>query len=109
MLSSDINLVVFMTAIAGVALQAGGMASLARTGAALAVVDREGVRLVELRRGPGRYRMAGGAVAGEQPGMHVRLLVAAGALLRGALVLAVDMTLLTGDIDVSAFQLEGRF
>lgn len=52
-----------MTGQAGIGAQTGGMAALARIGPA--VVEREGVRLVECRRRVGGSVMAGSAVGAE--------------------------------------------
>ena len=57
--------VVLVAAVAGIGLQVTRVAGLAGTATALAVVQWEGVRLVELGRRPGLCGVAGGAVGGE--------------------------------------------
>lgn len=109
MFGGDLRFVVLVAAVTGVALQGGGVAGLASINAALAMIDGEGMRLVELRREPGINRMTGCAVIGEQPGMDVRFLVAAGTQQRRTLVLPIDVALLTGYSPMSPFKFENGF
>lgn len=99
--------IVLVAAVTGVGLQVVGMAGLAGTPAAM--VKWEAVRLVELSRRPGLSVMAGGAIAGEQPGMESWITVAGCALLRCTFEDIVHMAFAAFNIGMRSGQLESSF
>ena len=106
----NFNRIVLVTAITGVGLQAIGVANPALAYSTFPVIDRESMRLVILSRRPGLIGMTGGAVRKEQAQVVLRVRMADLAFLGCAFedrsCIPLDMTLVTGNLNVGSGQLK---
>ena len=107
MLRADIRFVVFVATVASVGGECAGVTGDARRHPVLAVIQREGMRLVILRGSPGLGGMAGGTVHAEQSQMENRIGMATDALRGRPCKLSADVTLLTLHALVRACQRKG--
>ena len=107
MLALDLSRVMLVAAIAGVSLDLGRMARLARANARLAMVDGEGVQPVKARRTPGIGAVTLGAGIAEYGHVKSGILMAGNASLRGACEHVVHVTALARNVRVFAGQREG--
>jgi len=107
MFRADIRFVVFVATVAGVGRERARMTSDAGRYSVLAMIQREGVRLIKLRGSPGCSGVAGGAVHAKQSKVEHRVGMATNALRGRPRKLCASMTLLALQAFVRARQREG--